>query len=251
MGVAVEGDGSVGVGEDGMVGDAGGEGVTVGAWGCVVTVRHATSDAATSTTHSTAMTCFTTHLLEREMCSVITSNTPHPTQHVIRNTYYTPNPLSPHLHQASSIQPVFETAQWNGTKLTFVVMDNSWTSMTGHQVCPATGMDARSHPAKVILIEDVARAFGVKSVEVVDPYNLSEAEEAIRRALDFDGVAVVVARRECMLQVLRRERKWKEPVAVTDDCVGCGLCVQLGCPAITFQDGRLNCEGLKQEETDK
>ncbi len=140
--------------------------------------------------------------------------------------------------------PGLLNAVWNGTKLTFVVMDNTWTSMTGHQVCPATGMDARGHPAKTILIEDVARAFGVESVEVVDPYNLSEAEEAIRRALDFDGVAVVVARRECMLQVLRRERKWKEPVVITDDCVGCGLCVQLGCPAITFQDDRAGIDPL-------
>ncbi len=132
--------------------------------------------------------------------------------------------------------PGLLNAVWNGTKLTFVVMDNYWTSMTGHQACPATGMRAAGQPAKTILIEEVARAMGVEFVEVVDPFNLQEATEVIRRALDFDGAAVVVARRECMLQILRRERKFGEPFIVTDDCTACGQCVQLGCPAITYSE---------------
>jgi indolepyruvate ferredoxin oxidoreductase alpha subunit len=135
--------------------------------------------------------------------------------------------------------PGLLNAVWNGTKLTFVVMDNFWTSMTGHQACPASGVNAAGQPAKTILIEDVTRALGVESVEVVDPYNLDETASAIRRALAFDGVAVVVSRRECMLQLLRRERKYGAAYTVTDDCMSCGECVELGCPAITFseQDG--------------
>jgi indolepyruvate ferredoxin oxidoreductase alpha subunit len=130
--------------------------------------------------------------------------------------------------------PGLLNAVWNGTKLTFVVMDNYWTSMTGHQVCPATGMRAAGQPAKTILIEEIARAMGVEFVEVVDPFNLQETTETLRRALAFDGAAVVVARRECMLQVLRREKKFEEPFVVTDECTACGQCVQLGCPAITY-----------------
>jgi indolepyruvate ferredoxin oxidoreductase alpha subunit len=132
--------------------------------------------------------------------------------------------------------PGLLNAVWNGTGLTFVVMDNYWTAMTGHQACPATGMNAVGQPAKTILIEDVAQAMGVESVEVVDPFNLQETTEAIRRAMNFDGAAVVVARRECMLQVLRREHKFEEPFIVTDDCIACGQCVQLGCPAITYAE---------------
>ena len=132
--------------------------------------------------------------------------------------------------------PGLLNAVWNGTKLTFVVMDNYWTAMTGHQACPATGMRASGQLAKTIFIEKVALAMGVEFVEVVDPYNLQETTDAIRRALDFDGAAVVVARRECMLQVLRREKKFKEPFVITDDCVACGQCVQLGCPAITYSE---------------
>jgi indolepyruvate ferredoxin oxidoreductase alpha subunit len=132
--------------------------------------------------------------------------------------------------------PGLLNAVWNGTKLTFVVMDNFWTSMTGHQACPATGQTAIGQPAKTILIEEVARSLGVGFVEVTDPYDLEETTRALRRALAYDGVAVVVTRRECMLQILRRERKYKEPYTVTEDCAFCGDCVKLGCPAITFSD---------------
>ncbi len=132
--------------------------------------------------------------------------------------------------------PGLLNAVWNGTKLTFVVMDNFWTSMTGHQACPATGQNAVGRAAKTILIEDVVQAMGVEFVEVVDSYNLSETTDAIRRALAFDGVAVVVSRRECMLQILRRERKYRQPYTVTELCVCCGECVKLGCPAITFSE---------------
>lgn len=132
--------------------------------------------------------------------------------------------------------PGLLNAVWNGTKLTFVVMDNFWTSMTGHQACPATGMTAVGQPAKTILIEEVARALGVDFVKVVDPYDLEETIDTIRRALAFDGVAVVVTRRECMLQILRRERRYADPYVVTDDCAICGECVKLGCPAITYSE---------------
>jgi len=130
--------------------------------------------------------------------------------------------------------PGLVNAVWNGTKLTFVVMDNSWTSMTGHQACPATGQTATGQPAKTILIEDVARSLGVEFVEVTNPYNLEETTSALRKALAFEGAAVVVTRGECMLQILRRERKYKEPYVVTEDCAACGECIRLGCPAITF-----------------
>ncbi|HUW10979.1 MAG TPA: thiamine pyrophosphate-dependent enzyme [Anaerolineae bacterium] len=135
-------------------------------------------------------------------------------------------------------------AVWNGTKLTFVVMDNYWTSMTGHQPSPASMVGAGSQGATTILIEDVARSLGVESVQVVDPYDLQETTAAIRKALAFAGVAVVVARGECMLQVLRRQRVYKPPYEVTDDCLACGECLKLGCPAITFSENGAGIEGL-------
>jgi len=82
----------------------------------------------------------------------------------------------------------------------------------------------------------VAKAMGAGLVQTVNAYDLDQAEDAISKALDFDGVAVVVLQGECKLQEVRREGKKAPSVVMTETCTGCGLCVQLGCPAITFAE---------------
>lgn len=144
-----------------------------------------------------------------------------------------------------SCMPGLANAVWNGTKITFIVMDNSWTSMTGHQVCPATGLNPRNQATKIIPIEDVAKSLGVEHIEVVDPYDLPETIEAMKRASAFDGTSVVIARRECVLQVLRREGKPAPGTTVdSEKCTGCKTCLQLGCPAITFSDKKAGIDAL-------
>jgi indolepyruvate ferredoxin oxidoreductase alpha subunit len=132
--------------------------------------------------------------------------------------------------------PGLVDAVWNETKLTFVVVDNSWTAMTGHQPCPVTGQTGAGEPATAIPIERVAEAMGAGLVEVVSSYDVTETEAAIRRALDFDGVSVIVSRGECKLQELRRVEKQPPMKVDKDACTGCKLCVHLGCPAVTFTE---------------
>jgi indolepyruvate ferredoxin oxidoreductase alpha subunit len=132
--------------------------------------------------------------------------------------------------------PGLLNAVWNKTKVTFVVMDNSWTAMTGHQVCPATGINPSGSIAKKVLIEDVARSMGVESIQVTDPYNVPLTCMAIQCAMDYDGPSLVIARGECVLQVLRREGNKPTKTHVTEDCTGCKICVQVGCPAISYKD---------------
>ena len=136
--------------------------------------------------------------------------------------------------------PALANAVYNKAAITFIVMDNSWTAMTGHQPSPSSGLTATMHPSKRILIEDVARSLGLEHVWTVDPYNIKETEEAIMKAIETsftEGVpTLVVARRECALQVARRaSRKGIGLVTYTvnqDKCISCTLCVQLGCPAV-------------------
>jgi len=140
--------------------------------------------------------------------------------------------------------PGLLNAVWNKTRVTFCVMDNAWTAMTGHQVCPATGLTPRGEVAEVVHIEDIARSMGVKSVEVANPYRVEETTAAIRRALECSEAAVVVARAECILQVVRREGKKPTRTRITEACEGCKICIQLGCPAITFLDGKAGIDEL-------
>ncbi|MEM2897431.1 MAG: thiamine pyrophosphate-dependent enzyme, partial [Candidatus Bathyarchaeia archaeon] len=134
--------------------------------------------------------------------------------------------------------PALINMVYNNSKVKFIVLDNSWTCMTGFQPNPATGITATGEPTKTIKVEDVVKAGGIDFVKVTDPYDLKMTRDTIVDALRHDGPALVVSRRLCALQAERERRRagikvvpYKVRVEV---CTGCTLCVQLGCPAITF-----------------
>ncbi|MEO3993965.1 MAG: thiamine pyrophosphate-dependent enzyme [Desulfurococcaceae archaeon TW002] len=136
--------------------------------------------------------------------------------------------------------PALLNATYNKAAITFLVLDNSWTAMTGHQPAPTTGITATGSPSNIYRIEEAAKALGVDDVWVVDPYNLKNAEEALLEAIDKtvneNKTTLVIFRRECALQVVRRLTREGKMITSyfvdTAKCVGCRLCVQLGCPAI-------------------
>ena len=123
-------------------------------------------------------------------------------------------------------------AVYNGGHITVGILDNSITGMTGHQENPASGKDIYGNPAPAVSLEEVCASLGVQDIHVVDPFDLKAAEKEVRAALDYDGVSVVIFRRPCALlkEVLRNP---KPPVVITDACVKCGMCMRIGCPAIT------------------
>ncbi len=131
--------------------------------------------------------------------------------------------------------PAVVNAVYNKTKGLFFVLDNSWTAMTGHQPNPVTGVTAMGEEAKVISLEDVAKACGVEFIKVTDPYDLKGTEESLVEALKSDKFAVVISRGVCTLQA-QRLKKWVPKRMAFDKgkCTGCKLCVALGCSAVTF-----------------
>lgn len=141
--------------------------------------------------------------------------------------------------------PAVINAVYNKAKVTFLVLDNSWTAMTGNQPSPATGLTAVGEPTKEIKIEDIARACGVEFVRVVDPYDIDETTRVIEEALKFDGFALVIARRACTLQAMReKEFEMKTMRVEPEKCISCRLCVELGCPAITYENGKAGIDEL-------
>jgi len=138
--------------------------------------------------------------------------------------------------------PALLNASYNKAAITFLVLDNSWTAMTGHQPCPTTGLTATLEPTSKFAIEELVRAMKIENLWITDPYDLKKTEEviteAVEKAINEKVPTVVICRRECALQVVRRKRRQKEkiPTYIVDEnaCVGCKLCVQLGCPAIGF-----------------
>ena len=135
-------------------------------------------------------------------------------------------------------------AVYNNSNVVLVVVDNRITGMTGHQENPGSGHRLNGEAAFPADIEGVARAFGVKDIHKVNPMVLSESREALKAALAFQGPSLIITRYPCALKKYSKE-DFEEfgcdrtPYAVDEDaCIGCRLCLRLGCPAISFDKGR-------------
>ncbi|MEM0240287.1 MAG: indolepyruvate ferredoxin oxidoreductase subunit alpha [Candidatus Nezhaarchaeales archaeon] len=153
--------------------------------------------------------------------------------------------------------PPLLNAVYNGANIVVVVQDNRIIAMTGHQPSPSSGYNAVGKPAPIILVEDVAKAFKVPFVRVVDPYNVDETIEAIREAIRARCPAVIVARRLCA-ELARREARRRgititPPKVDKEKCTGCKYCItQLLCPALIWNESEkrvdidsLLCSGCK------
>lgn len=135
--------------------------------------------------------------------------------------------------------PALQNAVHNGASIKIVVADNCSVAMTGFQTNPQMGRTATGDIVAPIMIEDIAKASGVKHVEVIDPYDLDATEEAFKRMLKVEGVAMVISRRVCAMIAVRGMRPNRPPVYVVDQdaCIGCKLCLtNYGCPALMWNE---------------
>ncbi len=145
--------------------------------------------------------------------------------------------------------PPLVNAVHNGAKYLLVVMDNGTTAMTGQQPNPGVvspGVDGK------VSIESIAESVGVQYVRTVDPYDIGTTLRTMTDALKQEGVAVIVARRECAILRDSRLRAMNEihPYAVNQDkCTQCMNCVEkFACPAFFVSNGRIEinptvCDG--------
>jgi indolepyruvate ferredoxin oxidoreductase alpha subunit len=139
--------------------------------------------------------------------------------------------------------PALINAVHNGNKFTMLILDNSVTAMTGQQYNPSTEFTAGGRQGKKISIEGVCKAIGVEFVEVVDSYDVKGNVEVFRKALDYDGLAVVVCRRECALYGDRNKRRRGEKIVPfyvdKDMCKRPYVCLRtFYCPAYELDEDR-------------
>ena len=129
---------------------------------------------------------------------------------------------------------------YNGSNSTVIILDNSITGMTGHQQNPTTGYNIKGDPAGKIDLESLCKAMGFNRVRVVDPYDLKTSESVIKEELAADEPSVIISRRPC---VLLKYVKTNPPLKVdSDKCRGCKACMKLGCPSISFRDGKAHID---------
>jgi len=136
---------------------------------------------------------------------------------------------------------------FNKSKPLIIVMDNRITGMTGHQPNPGVGRTGMGEKTKEIKIEKIVKAFGIKHVKVVDPFNVNKMIKIIRKFLQKDEVSVIVAKRECRLLTMRRKLRADEKIYKYEidqnKCKRCGTCLfYFACPAIYEKGGIFNID---------
>ncbi len=136
---------------------------------------------------------------------------------------------------------------YNRSNSVTMILDNSITGMTGHQQNPTTGFNIKGEPSASVDLEKLCTAIGINRVKVIDPYDLKETMKVIKEELAADEPSVIISRRPC---ALLKYVKHEEPLEVNSDCIGCKICLGIGCPAISMNDGKAvidkaQCVGCK------
>lgn len=125
---------------------------------------------------------------------------------------------------------------YNATNSVVIILDNSITGMTGHQQNPTTGYNITGDPATAVNLEALCKAVGINRVRVVDPYKLNETLTAVKEELAADEPSVIISRRPC---ALLKYVKHKPSLKIdANKCIGCKMCLSIGCPAISIKDGK-------------
>ena len=100
--------------------------------------------------------------------------------------------------------PPMINALFNNHKVVIVVLDNRTTAMTGHQPNPGTGRVFGGVSTEAIDIKKLVEGVGVKFVQEINPYDVKAATKVMKDALEFDGVAVVISKCPCPLELKSR-----------------------------------------------
>ncbi len=135
----------------------------------------------------------------------------------------------------------------NNHNFTLVILDNGTTAMTGHQPHPGVDTEKIGDPTTHIDIEGVVRSLGVTHITTIKPLKVKASVEAIKAAVEYEGVSVVISQELCPLFARRVAPKSRKPFEVRlDKCQGHLDCVKkVACPAMFVEDGKARINPLQ------
>ena len=118
-----------------------------------------------------------------------------------------------------------------GTNITVLIQNNDITAMTGGQTHAGTPGTLSGVQTKPVDLPAIVTALGVEHVEIVDPYDYEACLAALKKALAFEGPAVIITNRPCMLFPRKIAGDGHYEVDA-DLCNACQQCMKLGCPSL-------------------
>ncbi|WP_084624091.1 thiamine pyrophosphate-dependent enzyme [Oceanospirillum beijerinckii] len=135
-----------------------------------------------------------------------------------------------------------------GHNITYIVLDNDFTAMTGHQMSPSTGqsVEGRKRPEQDML--NLVRGMGVDEAMEVNPSDRYFYQNVLKDMVKKSGTKVIVSNKECGLTFAARKKSQDrkifgagetKPVQTffqinTSACEDCRACVEMtGCPGLS------------------
>ncbi|MBR2448743.1 MAG: 4Fe-4S binding protein, partial [Clostridia bacterium] len=130
---------------------------------------------------------------------------------------------------------------YNKATGTVLILDNRTTGMTGHQQHAATGKTLKGEDTYAINLAELCKAIGVPNVIEVNAFDIVELEKVIKASVNGEVLTVIIAKAPCAL--LKGQKFPYKCVANPEKCKKCGMCLKIGCPAITKQaDGTVKID---------
>ena len=139
-----------------------------------------------------------------------------------------------------AVIPALINAQHNRANITFIVLDNAGTAMTGFQPHPGLTTSALKDVVPAVEIAAICSAIGAK-VRIGDPFDLEATSKILTSFLAEKGsVKVLILRQACALSPEKKGKKIFDVKVNEELCLGesCGcnrLCTRIfRCPALTW-----------------
>ena len=120
---------------------------------------------------------------------------------------------------------------YNKSTATVVILDNRTTGMTGHQQHAATGKTLKGEDTYAIDLAALCRSIGVPNVIEIDAFDVAGLEKTFKESTKSDVLTVIIAKAPCAL--LKGQKFPFVCEADADKCKKCGMCLKIGCPALT------------------
>ena len=130
---------------------------------------------------------------------------------------------------------------YNKSTATVMILDNRTTGMTGHQEHAATGKTLKGEDTYAINLAELCKAIGVPSVIEVDSFDVELLEKTVKQSVADDTLTVIICKAPCVL--LKGQKFPNVCVCDAEKCKKCGMCMKIGCPAITKgPDGKIKID---------
>ncbi|MDO9182560.1 MAG: thiamine pyrophosphate-dependent enzyme, partial [Bacteriovorax sp.] len=147
----------------------------------------------------------------------------------------------------SGITDISNSVQMNHD-ITYIILDNDNTAMTGHQFTPRSGQSVEGYtrPAQDML--NLVKALGVNEAIEVNPSDRYFYQNLLREIISKKGTKIIISNKECGLTFHGKKKSLERKIFAqnqtlkvqpfyqinTDACEDCRACVELtGCPGLS------------------